>query len=193
MLFSDLALALFAIDAAILLLLLSGTVWSIVFPDRRIWPPPERRSWHNLITWVCFYAVFALNGLLMALDWNTWSFPSPSRFVLGAPLAASGAALVAWGLVTLGIRNTSGEGVGLVASGPYRVTRNPQYLGDALLFLGLSVIVNSLLLWIAHGLLTAVLLLAPLAEETWLEERYGSAYGAYRRNAPRYVRLGRSR
>lgn len=55
---------------------------------------------------------------------------------------------------------------------PYRFTRNPLYLGEMALFLGLSVIGNSLLyLWIAHALLILVFVVTPLAEEIWLEER----------------------
>ena len=70
---------------------------------------------------------------------------------------------------------------GLVSAGPCRFTRNPQYLGDIILFVGLSVVANSMLLWIAHALLILVFVIAPMAEEPWLEEQYGEAYREYRR------------
>ena len=33
---------LFTIDLVVLFLLLAGIVWSVIRPDRRIWPPPGR-------------------------------------------------------------------------------------------------------------------------------------------------------
>jgi hypothetical protein len=32
---------LFTADVIILTVLLVGTVWSVAFPERRIWPPPQ--------------------------------------------------------------------------------------------------------------------------------------------------------
>ncbi len=75
---------------------------------------------------------------------------------------------------------------GFVASGPYRFTRNPQYLGDNILFVGVSIIANSLLLWIAHALPILVFFMAPLTEERWLEDQYGQAYREYRRKIRRF-------
>jgi len=92
-----------------------------------------------------------------------------------------GALLAAWGIATLGARNTSGLADGFVSTGPYKFTRNPQYVGDMILFVGLSVVANSLYLWIAHILLVLVFLVTPLAEEMWLEEQYGGAYVSYKR------------
>jgi len=89
--------------------------------------------------------------------------------------------------MTLGRANTSGLSEGFVRSGPYRFTRNPQYLGDIALFIGLSLIANSLYLWVTHGLLILVFILTPLAEESWLEEQYGQPYRDYRRDTPSWL------
>ena len=180
---------LFTIDLIVLSALLGGAFWSVAFPNRRIWPPPRACSWQHVLTWTCFCTVFALNSTILVLDWNSWILTSGTRFIVGVPLAVAGGVLVTWGVVALGVRNTSGLKVGLVFSGPYRVTRNPQYLGDILLFLGLSVIVNSLFLWIAHGLLSIVFLIAPMAEEPWLEKEYGDAYRKYKRRTARFLGL----
>ena len=82
--------------------------------------------------------------------------------------------------------NSSGLKGGFVAAGPYRFTRNPQYLGDNILFFGVSIIANSLLLWITHALLILVFVMAPLTEERWLEDQYGRAYREYRRKIRRF-------
>ncbi len=94
---------------------------------------------------------------------------------------------MSWGVVTLGVRNISGLKDAFNTSGPYRFTRNPQYLGDLILFVGLSLIANSNHLWITHILLILVFVIKPLAEETWLEDQYGETYRSYKRDTVRFL------
>lgn len=178
---------LFAADVFVLMLLLFGATWSVAFPARRIWPPPGRESWQYRLTWAAFYFVFAASFAIFLLDWNGWAFKNPLRLLVGVPLALLGGMLVSWGIATLGARNTSGLRDGFVRAGPYRFTRNPQYLGDMMLFLGLGLIANSLYLWIAHLLLILVFLITPLAEEPWLEAQYGDSYLSYKRETSRFL------
>jgi protein-S-isoprenylcysteine O-methyltransferase Ste14 len=177
----------FLLDVALLFLLLAGAVWSVAFPVRRFWPPPGRISWQYWLTWTAFYLVFGLNTALLILNWNAWVFEGNVRFMVGLPLALLGALLVSWGIVTLGTQNTSGLKAGFVSAGPYRFTRNPQYLGDIIVFFGLSIIANSLYLWITHILTIIIFVIIPLAEETWLEEQYGEEYLHYKHRIPRFL------
>ena len=177
----------FTADVVALFILLAGIVWSAVRPDRRIWPPPGRRSWQYALTWICCFAALALGVALMLLDWNSWLFASDLRLLLGIPLALLGGLLAVWGLVTIGWRNSSGVSDGFVASGPYRFTRNPQYLGDNVLLLGLCIVANSELVWITSALLALSFIIAPLSEEVWLKEEYDAEYEQYRRNTPRFL------
>ena len=179
--------SLFLADVVILMVLLFGAVWSVAYPVKRIWPPPGRRSWQYRLTWAGFLLVFALNAALLVLDWNSWLFEDDLRLVVGIPLALIGALLVSWGVASLGAVNTSGLKDGFVSSGPYRFIRNPQYLGDMILFVGISVIANSLFLWITHLLITMVFAVAPFAEEIWLEDQYGETYVDYRRGTSRFL------
>ena len=80
-----------------------------------------------------------------------------------------------WGVITLGGKNSSGIKDGFVLTGPYRFTRNPQYVGNIMFFVGTSIVANSLLLWITHALLSLVFVLYPITEERWLEDHYGQA------------------
>ncbi len=177
---------LFATDVAILIVRLAGVLWSIAVPDKRIWPPPRRRSWQWVLTWICYSAVCGLNLALLFLDWNAWRFPSSLRFVAGIPPVLLGGLIAVWGVITLGGQNSAGLKCGFVLAGPYRFTRNPQYVGDVTIFVGVSLIANSLFLWVTHGLLSFVFVLAPIAEERWLEQQYGQAYRQYRRAIPRF-------
>lgn len=179
--------AMFGVVFAALIFLLLGVIWSIVRPAERLWPPPQQRSWQFIVTWVAFGIVFLGNALLIVLDWDSGHLSAPGRFGVGIPLVLVGAAATAWGFRTLGAANTTGLKGGFVRTGPYRFSRNPQYLGDIVLFFGLSLVANSTLLWVTHGLLILVLLLAPLSEELWLEEQYGERYLAYLRSTPRLL------
>jgi protein-S-isoprenylcysteine O-methyltransferase Ste14 len=178
---------LFAADVFVLMILLIGATWSVAVPSTRIWPPPGRASWQYRLTWLGFILTFTFNAALLVLDWNSWLFQSNLRFIIGIPVALLGGLLVVWGMATLGARNTSGLADGFVAAGPYRFTRNPQYLGDMVLFVGLSIVANSLHLWIAHILLILVFLVTPLAEESWLEDQYGDVYLKYKRGTSRFL------
>jgi len=175
------------VDVAALLIMLIGICWSVGYPASRIWPPPSNRSWQYYLTWILFYLIFGLNFLLLLFDWNGWKFSSPLRFIVGAPLIIIGSGLFLFGIRHLGIKNTSGSLSGFVKTGPYRFTRNPQYLGDILLFIGLSVCANSSYLWIAHFLLIFVFAITPIAEEDWLTEQYGETYKEYCREIPRFL------
>ena len=178
---------LFMIDLVAVFVLLAGVVWSVVRPDRRLWPPPGRRSWQYVVVWVCFAGACGLNACLLFLDWNSWVFAGHLRFLLGIPVALLGGLLAIWGVVTIGRTNSLGVRDGFVLSGPYRFTRNPQYLGDNVLFLGLCIIANSQLLWVTHALLALALIIKPLSEEVWLQEQYGEEYERYRRDTPRFL------
>jgi protein-S-isoprenylcysteine O-methyltransferase Ste14 len=178
---------LFIVDLIIHYILLIGIVWSVAFQHKRIWPPPKKSSWQYTSTWFLFYLAFILNGSFIFLDWNTWLFNSNARFLLGIPIAIIGALLVSWGIFTLGVKNTSGRKDGFMTKGPYRFTRNPQYFGDMLLFIGLILISNSLFLLITNMLLILVFAITPLAEEIWLEETYGDEYKKYKTFTSRFL------
>lgn len=185
--YDNLTQAIFMVNTIIVFVLLATVVWSVLRPDRRVWPPPGRRSWHFLLNWIGWFAACALNVCLLFLDWDSWIFGGDLRFLLGIPLVLLGGLLALWGVVTIGWTNSKGVRDGFRPSGPYRFTRNPQYVGDTVLFLGLSIIANSQLLWITHALLALWFIIAPISEEAWLKEQYGEEYERYRRETPRFL------
>lgn len=76
----------------------------------------------------------------------------------------------------------------LVTDGVYRWTRNPMYLGMALVYAGIALVVDNLI---------ALLLLIPLVfviqrevivrEEAYLEGKFGERYRAYRDSVRRWI------
>lgn len=173
-------------NVVIQLVLIAGAVWSIALPSRRVYPMKSKDFFYYSM-WFLFWVVFAEHAALVVLDWDSGSWTSPNRLVIGIPIAALGSALVTWGIVTNGIKNTSGLPGGLVTGGPFRHTRNPQYVGDIALFLGVSIIANSELVLVTHSLTSLMFVLAPFAEEPWLEEHYGEGYREYRARVSRFL------
>ena len=166
--------------------LILGVIWCIVLPERRIYPMRAKgASFHAM--WFLFYFVFASNAALVVLAWDTGPLSQELRFLSGGPLLLLGVAFLVWGMATLGIANTSGLRHGFIARGPYLISRNPQYVGDFFLFAGIVIVANSEVALVTHVLTSLVLLLAPLAEEPWLEGEYGDEYVAYRRKVPRFL------
>jgi protein-S-isoprenylcysteine O-methyltransferase Ste14 len=102
---------------------------SFFVPVHRMWPPPSRNTWQFYATW--FFSWASLSGvfLLAILAGNSLGLPVWLRVGLGVPLFALGAGLIAWGFRELSISTTLGLPGAFVRSGPYRFSRNPQYLG----------------------------------------------------------------
>lgn len=166
--------------------LLIGVTWCVAFPARRIYPMERANGWY-VAMWAIFAFVFASNPLFVYLDWNTGLFPSSLRFWLAIPMILLGAGLFGWGMTTLGAKRTSGLADELIAEGPYLFTRNPQYVGDFLIFAGVALFSNSSVVMITHLLTALLFVVAPLAEEPWLESHYGDNYATYRGRVPRFL------
>ena len=78
----------------------------------------------------------------------------------------------------------------IVRTGVFRLTRNPVYLSMMLLYVGVSLLINSpwmLLLAIPTG--SALCLAAIKPEERYLEAKFGDAYREYRATVPRWIGL----
>lgn len=110
----------------------------------------------------------------------------------GMALFIVGCALAAWGWMIFHLKGTTkipGEASNvLVTSGPYKVTRNPMYVGCTLAYVGVA---------IHNGqLLTLPVLICVLAyvnwvvipiEESRLAEVFGPAYDTYRLHVRRWL------
>ena len=136
---------------------------------------------------------FALAGVLI-LRWF-WPLPiaeSSVPFWLGLSLLALGGAFGSWGQVKLSAAgtnvSTSLPTTAVVTSGPFRISRNPLYLALDLLFLGLTLAINTY--W---GLVALVVLLplvhhgVVLREERYLERKFGESYLEYKARVRRYL------
>lgn len=106
-------------------------------------------------------------------------------------LVLLGLALAVWAALNLGgCFGVAPEARGLVRSGPYRFTRHPMYLGEALA--GLGALLAALAPWTAlvYAVFCACQLVRARLEERALVSAF-PAYADYRRRTPAFPLLGK--
>ena len=117
-----------------------------------------------------------------------------NRIALAAGLAfvLVGFALAAWSARAFQLPGTSvvpGEpSTILVTSGPYKITRNPIYIGFILVYFGLAIILTSM--WVLVLLIPVLIILqrgVVEREEAYLKREFGTAYRTYRAQVPRWL------
>jgi protein-S-isoprenylcysteine O-methyltransferase Ste14 len=114
----------------------------------------------------------------------------PAR-VVGYGFGTAGVALMIWGLATLYAARTNiwphKAADRLITHGPFRLRRNPIYMGEVLTLLGLAqATLNIWLAVVAPIFAVAILLLAILPEERHLEARFGEEYLDYKARTRRW-------
>ena len=81
-------------------------------------------------------------------------------------------------------------------TGPFALSRNPVFLGQALLFVGLFLAFPDLVQCLVSAAIIAALSVQVRIEERLLARAYGDAYADYRARVPRWIgrrRLRRGR
>jgi protein-S-isoprenylcysteine O-methyltransferase Ste14 len=150
---------------------------------------PSRIPWPPILLAGVLAGAIAL-GYLLPLTWpglDDW----PARAV-GLGIGLAGIVLLVVSIITLRRHDTTVlPDVGasaLVTSGPYRRFRNPIYLADCMILLGLAELTKNV--WFVVGAAVFAVLvtrLAILPEERHLEARFGDAYRAYKAKSRRWV------
>jgi protein-S-isoprenylcysteine O-methyltransferase Ste14 len=140
-----------------------------------------------------------LGGLVIGyiLQW-LWPVPilpgdaGPIVRILGIALVLAGLAIIAFALAAFRAAGTSPHPnhptAALTGAGPYRFTRNPMYLGLALLTAGIAGIGNALWPLLAVIPVVAIIQTQVIArEERYLETKFGEAYRSYRTRVRRWL------
>jgi protein-S-isoprenylcysteine O-methyltransferase Ste14 len=140
-----------------------------------------------------YLIALAVGVALHALVW-------PLRLPLvGIARAGLAAVLVGFGIALMGsalrLFRRSGQDPApwestpeIIATGIYRLTRNPMYLGMGLLQAGIGVaLANAWVVAFVPLSWIAVYLLAIRHEEAYLDRKFGSAYAEYRKAVRRWL------
>lgn len=140
--------------------------------------------------WTAIYLVIAW-GVSLVAHWRKWL---DLRVVgLGIALVVLGVALAVsvFGLFRredTELNPTSESNRKLVVSGPYRLTRNPMYLGLVLVSLGIAFWVGALPFFAVPALVFATTNFGHIPfEEAKMRRQFGSDYDNYTRAARRWI------
>ncbi len=168
-------------------LILLGLAVSILVPKYRIWPPPSKNSWQYWVTWISVSIAYVGVPAVGILDWDSLGASTSFRFLLGGGVIVSSTGLFLWGIRTLGWYQSQGLEGGLVTEGPYRYTRNPQYLALILFYAAVILITNSFMALVSGSLFIIDFAIVPFSEEPWLRTRFGTVYEEYCEHVPRFL------
>jgi len=158
---------------------------------RRLGPEYRSRLRPSIQTVAAATAFYWLHfGLVVLADVrSTWHFTLPAPLALGGGVAlvAVGTTIYLSATYVFGFKRQSGlDTTRLVTEGVYRWSRNPLFVGWALVLVGAGllresgmVLLLTLVFWVSYRLSL------PLEEEL-LGQLYGKAYEAYRRRTHRY-------
>ena len=120
------------------------------------------------------------------------SLPDAVRWIAGGLALLAGLALQTFFINAFNRVGTAVEPwkptTAIVTSGPYRLTRNPAYLGMALIYIGIALLADApwalvpvplVLVLIDRGVI--------VREERYLEREFGEEYVGYKRGVRRWV------
>jgi protein-S-isoprenylcysteine O-methyltransferase Ste14 len=120
-------------------------------------------------------------------DANIWSL------IVGFTIALFGELIRLWGVSWAGSETRTTGTVGgafLVVSGPFAYVRNPLYVGNILMYLGLGVMSFALFPYlqiVALLFFISQYYLIIKEEEEYLKITYGKSYNEYVKNVPRFI------
>ena len=150
---------------------------------------PSRIPWPPLILAGVLVGAW-LFGLFLPLPWP--GLDDVAARVAGWFLIVLGVGVIAWAILTLKKHGTTvmphkGAQI-LVTDGPFALRRNPIYLGDVFILLGLA-IVTANLWFVVFSVVFVVLItwLAVLPEERHLEATFGEEYLRYKERVRRWI------
>lgn len=141
--------------------------------------------------WAMIFLALAA-GVSWALGWPQLGWP-PRHMTVGMAVFFAGWVLPVWAFWLFRAEGTDIDPMSetsrtLVIGGPYRLTRNPMYLGLTIAALGMAILVGS---WPMLAAPLAVFLTANFAhipfEEAKLRRQFGEAYDAYARRVRRWI------
>lgn len=154
-------------------------------PVYRLWPP--------VIYGGYFLAAWLLGKVKKLTVIPTWYQSTiDAERMAGLVLLALGLAISFWGIVTFMVARTGflpgQSSTAVVSSGPYRVSRNPMYVGATMTYVGVALMYN--LLWpllLLPGVIWMMQWAVIAREEEYLERKFGLAYQRYRHRVRRWL------
>lgn len=169
----------------------AGLAINLYCPGIGLWPPPAAGSWQFWFVWISYTVSGVGIAVVGVLDWGTLGLDHWSFRAVGVAGLLFAVPFNEWGMRALSDHQTLGLKGDLITGGPYRYSRNPQYVAEIITYLAAVLITNSLLSAVIGALVILWFLMAPYAEEPWLARQFGGQFEAYCRRVPRFLFFGR--
>jgi len=118
--------------------------------------------------------------------------PTGASMGIGIALVIMGEMIRLWGVSIAGSETRTTGPVGgtfLITQGPFAYVRNPLYLGNMLLYVGVGVMSQALFPWLTLAALLYFLwqyALIVSLEEEYLGKKFGDEYSRYSQRVPRF-------
>jgi protein-S-isoprenylcysteine O-methyltransferase Ste14 len=133
-----------------------------------------------------------LLGLLLHYLWPVHITRGSWVRVVGAILAVASIALAVWGARTMRCAGTNVDptkpALSIVTDGPFRFSRNPLYVANALFYVGLTLVFNAVWPLVLFGPMLFVAQWGIIRrEERYLEAKFGDTYRAYKGRVRRWL------
>jgi protein-S-isoprenylcysteine O-methyltransferase Ste14 len=154
-----------------------------------------RLKWSSsLLQLLIFFGLMCFPYVYNPIEWQFfWEIDitsDPGYVLAGFTLIILGFAVAFGTMFWFGLGRAFGvKTSGIIQSGPYRYSRNPQILGGYLLVIGISMQWPSLYSFgwvILYGVVSHMMI---LTEEEYLSKQYREAYTQYCKEVPRYLLL----
>lgn len=144
-------------------------------------------KWNNVPLPEAHLAGLAIGTVLQILFSKCLFSSQYIGHILGWPLLSVGIGLCIWSVFEAKEMNIANP-YALLKSGPYGFSRNPMYVGWALVYLGITCIANSVWILAAVPVVSIYIHLVEIRnEERLLDERFGDEYKEYRKQVRRYL------
>lgn len=131
-------------------------------------------------------------GLALEWFWPTRPLGWAVRLGLGLPILLGGVLGLAWAVRAAWRARTSvnpyKSTAAIAVDGPFAFSRNPIYLSDVLIYVGLALALNALWSLVLLPLLIWIVQIGVIVrEEAYLERRFGEQYLRYKRTVRRWL------
>jgi protein-S-isoprenylcysteine O-methyltransferase Ste14 len=149
--------------------------------------------------WAPWIEAWGVGSRISLLEWLAlelsrtglvhFTIATPAVIIAGASLAGIGALLRVWGTAYLGsgtVTSAHMKAERVMAAGPYRLVRNPLYLGVWCMVAGMAIVMPPTGALFSMVLLTVFLQRLILGEEAFLSAQLGVSYQAYLADVPRW-------
>ncbi len=183
---------LFAIGSGVAVGLVGSLIATLYFTKFRLWPTPGAGTWQSYLFWSLFRSLNVLCFAVAIADRTAFHGLHWSVRLLAFGLLAVSLALFIYAFRVLGRDKSYCAADGLVTSGIYKWSRNPQNALLMVVYACLALAADGARAYVLCAAMIAAYGLMVRAEEPWLEAAYGAAYKRYCRRVPRFFNWRRA-